>query len=124
LNWKPAPTALSALEIVNHLAEGLDKMRSVLTGGAYASDIAPATDRESAEAVLRQQSELYAQTLSAITPNELGETIMLPWGDTPKALAASMEVIDLITITARSLTSSRCSATPKCTSNSWATKFL
>lgn len=46
LNWKPAPEAKSALEIVNHLAEYLDSISRRLDGRDAA--FVPAMDRSEA----------------------------------------------------------------------------
>jgi uncharacterized damage-inducible protein DinB len=96
LDWKPAPSANSALEIVNHLGGGLSAMRSVVCGGEYTPDFQPATDRESAVALLKHQSSLLARVIRELPPHEMEQTVHLPWGEYSKPLALSMDVTDVI----------------------------
>jgi uncharacterized damage-inducible protein DinB len=96
LNWKPAPEALSALEIVNHVAQPLIGMRSYLDGGEFKADFEPATDLKSAQELVRSASAAYAEKLRSLAPQDLEGTIQMPFGgEWPKARAATLPVIDL-----------------------------
>ena len=99
LNWKPAPTANSALEIVNHVVMPLKNMKSVLGGGNLSyekPDFAPATNLEEAKSLLISAAQEYAQALRAVKPEDLGRKIDVRFGTFPLAFVASMPVVDLI----------------------------
>jgi hypothetical protein len=71
LDWKPAPTAKSALEIVQHVCGALRNMRPLLTGGEWTPNPPPMpADRLGAEALLLATAEDYAAGLLAM-PLEL-----------------------------------------------------
>jgi uncharacterized damage-inducible protein DinB len=97
LNWKPAPTANSALEIINHTAGALHGMLPVLSGGEYASpQFTPATNRKEAQELITSSVEQYAAALRRLTPQDLARTVQLPFGSFPLAMAASMPAVDVI----------------------------
>lgn len=70
LNWKPAPEAKSALEIVNHLAEYLDSISRRL--GSQTGDFVPATSRDQAQQVLARSAERYSAAVRGASPEVLG----------------------------------------------------
>ena len=96
LDWKPAPTALSALEIANHAAEALLQMSSVLRGGKYETDFAATTTRQSAQNALRESAAQFAQTMREMKPEEFEQIVVLPWGEYPKIAAASMDAVEIV----------------------------
>ena len=96
LNWKPAPEASSALEVINHAAIPLLMIPAMLAGETPA-EFAPATTREEAQELIRMTSQSYAAKLRAMTPQDLEGTIAMPFGgEWPRARAASLPTIDLI----------------------------
>ena len=97
INWKPAPTADSALEIVNHVAQPLTGMLSMLNGGEFKPDFTPATNREEAKELVTRSSQAYAEKLRSLTPQDIEGTVQMPFGgEWPKARAVSIPVIDLL----------------------------
>ena len=97
LTWKPAPTANSALEIVNHITGVLIGFKPVLSGGSFAEpQFSPATDVVSAKSLLNSAAHDYAEALRAIKPEDMGKTVDLGFGDFPFPVAASMPVTDLM----------------------------
>lgn len=64
LSWKPAPTANSALEIVNHVLGALGS----LTGSTHP---APVADVASAKRELTEEIARFTSKLSAASPEEL-----------------------------------------------------
>jgi uncharacterized damage-inducible protein DinB len=58
LEWKPAPEAKSALEIVNHLAEFLDSISGRIN--AQPSEVTAATNTDEAKAALTQAAGSFA----------------------------------------------------------------
>src|SRR3712207_5018937 len=77
LDWKPAPTAKSALEIVNHVVGAIGRLKALLSGGAFErpdparSDFAPATNAEDAKQLLISAAQEYGQALRALASEEL-----------------------------------------------------
>ena len=97
LGWKPAPTANSALEIINHVAGFITAMQPVLKGGEFgAPGFTPATNRQQAKDLITRSTREFAAALQTLTPEDLGRTINLPFGQFPLARAASFPVVDLI----------------------------
>lgn len=70
LDWKPAPGAKSALEIVNHLSEYLDSVSARL--GARAAAFVPAQNRDEAKAILTQSAERYLSAVRDASTEVLG----------------------------------------------------
>lgn len=97
LNWKPAPTANSALDIINHTLPFITGMTPVLSGGAFAPpQTPPVTTLKDAQEQIKSAAEGYAAALRRLTPQDLERQITLPFGSFPLGQAASMPLIDLI----------------------------
>jgi hypothetical protein len=97
LNWKPAPTANSALEIINHSLPFIKGMIPVLAGKEFAPPhAAPVTNLKDAQEQIRSAAGEYAAALRRLTPADLERTVQLPFGSFPLAQAASMPLVDLI----------------------------
>ena len=97
LNWKPAPSAKSALEVVQHVTGALNFMRPILTGGAYTrSEIPVPGDCRSAQELVRSATADYAAALRQVDPARLGDTIELPFGTFPLAQCCGFPPFDLM----------------------------
>ena len=97
LNWKPAPTAKSALEAINHVAGFVAAMTPVLGGGQFAPpQTPPASSLKEAQDLVTSSARAYAAALRKLTLEDLGRSIDLPFGSFPMSQAASMPVVDLI----------------------------
>jgi hypothetical protein len=96
LDWKPAPTAKSALEIVNHTAYFLTGMASAVAGGWVEPKYEPAGDLQSAQALITESANRYAAALEGVRPEDLQRKVDLPFGSFPLAQAASMAMVDLL----------------------------
>lgn len=97
LNWKPSPTANSALEITLQAAGHLLNMKAALTGGQF-GDVhfpAPATRDEAKELILRASSD-YAAWLQTLDGSDFGDPVQLPFGTMPRGQCVSMPVLDLV----------------------------
>src|SRR4051812_9263225 len=80
LNWKPAPTAKSALEAANHVAGLVTAMTPVLGGGPFSPPQAPpATSLKEAQDLVTNSAREYAAALRRLTLEDLGKTIELPF---------------------------------------------
>jgi DinB family protein len=97
LNWKPAPTASSALEIASHAVGTIKAIAPILAGGEFTRpQPTPLTTLKEAQEQLRSTAEEYAGALRRLSPAELERTVQLPFGPLPLAQAAAIPVIDLI----------------------------
>lgn len=97
LGWKPAPTAKSALEIVNHVCGFTLAMISVAETGEWKDpEFTPATDLKSAQDLVSRASEGYAAALLKVDPARLGGTTTIPFGTMPTPQVLSMPVVDLL----------------------------
>ena len=97
LNWKPAPTAKSALEIVNHVMQFTQGATGVARDGAWTeTSFTPATNLEEANEMLTRVSKEYAAALRQVDPARLGGEITLPFGTFPLPMFLSMPQVDLI----------------------------
>ncbi len=95
IDWKPAPHAKSALEIVNHTAEALLKMSSVLRGGKYQADFVATTTRAAAQSAIRESAAQFAQTIRGLKPEEFEQIVVLPWGECSKNDAVSLNAVEI-----------------------------
>lgn len=98
LDWKPAPTAKSAFEIISHITGVLVCMKPVLEGQPWAPpQFLQPTTLEEAQNMLSAAGEEYAAALTQVPPENLGNIVTV-WGsyEVPLARAASMPVVDLI----------------------------
>lgn len=97
LDWKPAPTANSAMEVVRHLLGAQGRLRAMLTGGnPDDAQIATPQTRDEAKQALAESSDAYAAALRAVDPTTLGDKITTHRGDMPKSFVSSMAVADTI----------------------------
>ena len=89
LDWKPAPDALSAIEILNHLLGAMQHIQSVLRGGEWNgwdnSEFSPATNLEDAKTRLMQTADEFAATLEGILPEQMERMVEMPFGAIPLA---------------------------------------
>ena len=99
LGWKPAPTAKSAYEIIQHVCAAVGGMLPVLAGASEwlpSEEPLPGTLGEAQQQLL-SRSETYAAALRQVPPSELSRTITIAGSfHMPLARAASMPVVDLI----------------------------
>ncbi len=97
LRWKPAATAPSALEIVDHLLQVLQRM-TPLVGGFESSEESPqpVQNREDAKARLVEAGEKYRAMLLELTPQQLDETVEIRAGNMPRRVVALMPVNDIV----------------------------
>lgn len=96
LNWKPAPSANSAIEIINHLMRPLFGIPAMLSGKAP-EEFTPATDLGSAQKLIRDAGEKYAAFLRGLAPESLQGTIEMPFGGTwPRERVAALPLSDLL----------------------------
>ena len=97
LDWKPAPHAPSALEIVEHLLQVLDRMTPLLRGepmGAGAAETL--TERETAKSVLILAARQYSAAMRAIPIEDLDNPVETRLGTLPLRTLATMPVMDVI----------------------------
>lgn len=97
LRWKPAATAPSALEIVEHLL-GVFYRMTPLAGGFKTVDEAPlpVEGRDDAKARLVEAAAKYSAVLLALKPEALDESVETHVGKLPRRVLAVMPVNDII----------------------------
>lgn len=97
LAWKPAPTAKSALEIINHVSLFVAGMSGFLNTGQWTTPaVTPATNLAEAQELITRVSAEYAVALRNLPVERLAETAVLPYGSFPMARAVAMPVADLV----------------------------
>lgn len=96
-DWKPAPTANSALEIINHVLAVFKRMEPILAGGEMSSEPATlATNAADAKQLLLAAVEKYVAALRAVPPESLSKPVTLRFGTLPLARVAGMPILDLV----------------------------
>lgn len=95
LSWKPAPTAKSVLEIINHATSTVHTFTHAITGSHH-HDLPPATDAASAKALITQVVQAHLKVVSALTPAEMDQVVSTPVGEMPKGAVAGIPVVELL----------------------------
>jgi len=95
IDWKPAPTANSVLEIVNHSASVIARI-TVRIAGSGEANVVPATTRAEAKAAIAKSAGDFIAALHELTPDDLNRKVRMPWGEMPIAGAAMVAVVDTI----------------------------
>src|SRR5205809_140959 len=71
--------------------------RPVLDGGQFAPpDFTPPTSLQAAQDLITSAAEDYAGALQRLSPEALGKTVQLPFGEFPMSQAVTMPIVDLI----------------------------
>jgi DinB family protein len=97
LAWKPAPTAKSALEVVNEMVGFAKGLTPVLSGGSFTPpQFTPATTAAAAKELLISTGRDYAQALRDVKPEDMGRKVDLGFGTFTLGQAAGMAVIEFI----------------------------
>jgi DinB superfamily len=97
LAWKPAPSAKSALEVVNHTAGAFKGMQPVLSGGSFTpGNFTPATTVAAAKELIIGAATDFAAALRKVNPEDLGKQIELPFGSFTLARVATFPVFDVM----------------------------
>lgn len=99
LDWKPAPTALSALEVVGHLLTAIAYFKESIENqstGASPEELPKPTSRDEAKAKLVAAGEGYAQLLNSLSPEDAARKVELSFGSFPLSYVASMAVTDAV----------------------------
>jgi uncharacterized damage-inducible protein DinB len=97
VEWRPAPTAKSALGIVNHCTEVLHRMSRVLQAGPLAqAQFAAATEVPAAQQLLTASAAQYAEMLRGAPEEELRRVIPFRSREFSFAEVAAMPVADMI----------------------------
>ena len=97
LNWKPAPTASSALEMIGHILGVLNRMTPLLrTGTMGSSEAENPTDRESAKTQLLAAAKKYTAAMRDLSDDKLDTMIELPMGALRLGVMATMPVMDMV----------------------------
>ncbi|PQV65253.1 DinB family protein [Abditibacterium utsteinense] len=96
LNWKPAPSAKSALEISAEVVNVTDMFEALVAGRAPSEEKKSFSSREEAQKAVEEASAKYAQTLLSLGDNDLTGEMDLGFTKMPKARAISIPVVETI----------------------------
>ena len=96
LNWKPAPTANSALEIVGHLLGVYHHIGKKMDDSSSADEPRTPASREEAKTKLVAAAQEYSQKLLALSPEDAAREVEFPFGKFKLGFAASMPVTDTV----------------------------
>ncbi len=94
-DWKPAPTAKSAKEIITHATGTVNMFTSAIAGTAK-TELPPITNRQDAKALVTFVVEAHQKLVNSLTPEACKETVKLPMGEMPKGVAAGLPVVELL----------------------------
>lgn len=96
LDWKPAPEANSALEVMYHTARAVAHLTSLIDGSTPA-ELNPLGTKDDAKDAVRSAVETYVAKIASLTPEQLGSTVSgTPLGDIVMAQLINMPVVDAI----------------------------
>jgi hypothetical protein len=96
LDWKPAPEAKSALEIVNHVSYYLAGMGPALGGSGWSEpQITPARTAEEAGRLIIRSADSFADALEGLTGEDLHRQVQMPFGSFPAVQVATMGSVEL-----------------------------
>ena len=97
LNWKPAPSASSALEVVGHILGVLNRMTPVLETGAMGEGEAQTpANREEAKTQLIAAAHKYSAAMRNLKAEALGKLVETRIGTIPMSVLATMPVTDMV----------------------------
>lgn len=97
LDWKPAPTANSAMEVARHLLMAHSRIGAMLTGkNPDEAPIANPQTRDEAKKALVESATAYAAMLRSLDPSTLQELVEMRFARLPKMIVAGMAVADTI----------------------------
>jgi uncharacterized damage-inducible protein DinB len=96
LDWKPAPEAKSALEIINHMIEVLHAITARLSGSSEQVSSTPVTNAAEAKQSLISATQQYVDVLRTIKPEDMNRMIDMRFGPLPVSVIVTMPVFDLI----------------------------
>jgi hypothetical protein len=102
INWSPAPTARTPIEVVAHVATVISTFHQVMMGAPF-PDIkmdnfdailrrqeAPYKTRESVVSLFEKNREAYAEWLGQLAPESLATEVEFPFGKVPMTAAMDM----------------------------------
>lgn len=106
LNWSPAPTARTPVQLVGHSAKALHSIADILGGGPLPdfSDIAnldsflrsreeDMTSKDAAAALLRTNADEYFKVIEGMSDERLAGTVPSPFGPMPMTFALRLGAI-------------------------------
>jgi uncharacterized damage-inducible protein DinB len=95
LEWKPEPTAKSALACAAEVAHVIRNIVHVLKCGSWESlPPLPAMDKAQVQEALRHASKEFGAVVRELSPERLAESIETPWGTSPLAQFATYALVE------------------------------
>jgi hypothetical protein len=97
LDWKPAPEANSAMEIVRHVLMAQGSLGAMLASGdPKSATIAEPKTRDEAKQALKESAQSYTTLIRSLEPGTLHELVDMGFAKLPKAFVAGMAAADTI----------------------------
>lgn len=101
LNWKPAPKANSALEVIQHMLGAFGGLSAFISGEAKPDsfqmpDIPVPTSRDDAKAKIIEAGDKYAALARSIPDADLARVVDLRMFSAPMARVLQMPALDAI----------------------------
>ncbi len=101
LDWKPAPTANSALEIAAHLVQAFNHLGAQtvasVTGANYPqTEAAAPTTREEAKQQILSAAQNFTDVLKTVKPEDLSKKVDVGFGVFPLSFLIGMPMVDVI----------------------------
>jgi uncharacterized damage-inducible protein DinB len=96
LNWNPAETASSVLEIINHIGGNMQGLSGVINTGQWDSSYTPATTKDEAKKVVAEKFAEFAAYVRGVQPQDLQGELVLPFGPFPVSQTIDIAVFDVI----------------------------
>ena len=95
LDWKPEPTAKSALAVAAEVLGVIREITKVVKGGSFGmAGEQPEKTKTELQQALRAATAEYAAAVRALTPEELERSIETPWGTSSLAHFATYALIE------------------------------
>lgn len=95
-DWKPAPTANSALDVANHVVDGIYQILGFLHGSSTGPKQLFAKNRAEAIRAILEVSAAYKKAVKDLKDKDLENKITLPWGERTILQVIQMPVTDMI----------------------------
>jgi uncharacterized damage-inducible protein DinB len=95
LNWKPAPTANSVLEIMNHVVAVIEFQTATIRGDEGVQfQVLNFAMRDEAKDALQKAADEYSHVVTNVAEDDWNRQITLPFGAFPMALIGEIAVGD------------------------------
>ncbi len=93
-DWKPAETAKSALEVINHMLGSVQWTKGAILNKKLEAE--PVKTKAEAKAALKEAEKDFETFLTGLTEDDLAKIVTMPWGEMPADFMVNLGVVDMI----------------------------